>query len=117
MEIHFYTKTSGKAPVRDYINSLSVKDRTKLLGCLESIKNLGFDSPRVEFRQIKSKLWEIKVKLNSGGHRIFYVTIAKKRIVLLHAYQKQSQKAPKKEIDIALTRMQEIEKNENYYEE
>jgi phage-related protein len=69
---------------------------------------LGFDSPRVEFRQIEGKLWEIKIKLSSGGHRIFYLSLGKKKMTLLHAYKKQSQKAPSKEIEIAKTRMQEV---------
>ena len=33
-------------------------------------------------------------------------------MVLLHAYQKQSQKAPKKEIEIAEQRMMEVISNE-----
>ncbi len=117
MKVFFYTKSSGKSPVLAYIDDLSLKDKTKLLGCLESIGQMGFDSPRVEFRQIEGKLWEIKIKLSSGGHRLFYVTLTKTRMILLHAYKKQSQKAPKKEIEIALTRMQEVEANEKYYKE
>lgn len=108
IEVLFYTKSSGKIPVLDYIDDLSEKDQAKVAACLESIRDLGFDSPRVEFRQIEGKLWEIKIKLSSGGHRIFYVSLAKKKMVLLHAYKKQSQKAPTKEIEIAKTRMQEI---------
>lgn len=117
MKVFFYTKSSGKSPVLDYIDDLNLKDKTKLLGCLESIEQMGFESPRVEFRQIEGKLWEIKIKLSSGGHRIFYVTLGKTRMILLHAYKKQSQKAPKKEIAIALNRMEEVEANEKYYKE
>jgi phage-related protein len=36
-------------------------------------------------------------------------------VVLLHAYQKQSQKAPKKEIEIAERRMLEVIKNVKNY--
>ncbi|MCE2928760.1 MAG: type II toxin-antitoxin system RelE/ParE family toxin [Candidatus Caenarcaniphilales bacterium] len=117
MKLFFYTKSSGKSPILDYIDDLSLKDKTKILACLDSIEQMGFESPRVEFRQIEGKLWEIKIKLSSGGHRIFYVTLAKTRMVLLHVYQKQSQKAPKKEIEIALARIKEVEANEKYYKE
>lgn len=108
IEILFYIKSSGKIPVSDYIDELSEKDQAKVAACLKSIEDLGFDSPRVEFRQIEGKLWEIKIKLSSGGHRIFYVSLTKKKMVLLHAYKKQSQKAPIKEVEIAKTRMKEI---------
>jgi phage-related protein len=79
IEILFYIKSSGKIPVSDYIDELSEKDQAKVAACLKSIEDLGFDSPRVEFRQIEGKLWEIKIKLSSGGHRIFYVSLTKRR--------------------------------------
>ena len=38
-----------------------------------------------------------------------------KTIVLLHAYKKQSQKAPKKEIETAMNRMLEVYRHESVY--
>jgi phage-related protein len=48
-------------------------------------------------------MWEIKIRSASGGYRIFYIGLKTNTntMVLLHAYKKQSQKAPKKEIDTA----------------
>jgi phage-related protein len=48
-------------------------------------------------------MWEIKISSASGGYRIFYIGLKTNTntMVLLHAYKKQSQKAPKKEIDTA----------------
>ena len=117
MKVLFYTKSSGKSPVLDYIEDLDLKDRSKLLACLKSVEEMGFETPRAEFRQIDGKLWEIKINLYSGGHIIFYVALNKQRLVLLHAYKKQSQKAPKQEINIAISRMIEVEKNESNYSE
>ena len=82
---------------------------------MENIEKLGFDSPRVTFRQIRGSLWEIKIKTHRSGYRLFYVCIKRGNIVLLHAYKKQSQKAPKKEIEIAEKRMLEVFKNESTY--
>ncbi len=117
MKLFLYTKSNGRSPILDYINDLSLKDKARILACLESIEEMGFDTPRVAFRHIENKLWEIKIKLSSGGHRIFYITLAKTKIILLHAYKKQSQKAPKKEIEIALTRLKEVEANDKYYQD
>ena len=93
---------------------LTKKDRAKILACLKNVEELGFDSPRVSFRQIRGKLWEIKIKASSG-FRVFYVGVQKENLVLLHAYQKQSQKAPKKEIEIAEKRMMEVLVDEKDY--
>ena len=115
MKIVFYTKDGGKQPVYDFIKRLPLKDRARVLACLKSIEELGFECPRVQFRQIKGSLWEIKIRIQSGGYRLFYVTVCSDTIVLLHAYKKQSQKAPKKEIDIAEQRMMGVLDNESDY--
>ena len=44
MKIVFYTKESGKEPVNDFISVLPVKDRARVLACLKSIEELGFDT-------------------------------------------------------------------------
>lgn len=112
--IFFKAKVSQKCPVRDFIESLDVGDRAKVLACLKSVETLGLDSPRVQFRQIRGRLWEIKIQATSG-YRIFYVCIAKTLVVLLHAYRKQSQKAPLREIKVAEQRLNEVLKNEKDY--
>lgn len=113
MKLLFYT--TKKAPVKEFIKGLDVRDRAKVLACLASVEEMGFDSPRVEFRQIKGKLWEIKIKAATSGYRIFYITVQHDKLVLLHAYKKQSQKALAKEIAIAERRMIEVISNENDY--
>jgi phage-related protein len=115
MQIEFYTKSNGKSPVEEYIKDLQKHEQARLLACLKSVEDMGFDSPRVQFRQIEGPLWEIKIR-SENSHRIFYVSVKGNRIVLLHAYRKESQKAPLKEIATAEKRMEEIlnEENQNF---
>lgn len=110
MKMLFYN--GDKSPVLKFINKLPKKEQTKILACLKSVEDLGFHSPRVEFRQIKSKLWEIKIRTAASSYRIFYVAMRGDNLVLLHAYKKQSQKAPSKEIVIAEKRLFEVLNNE-----
>jgi phage-related protein len=67
----------------------------------KSFEGLGFDCPQVAFRQISGKLWEINIQISNAKDRIFYVTIKKDVLALLHIDKKQTQKAPKKEIELA----------------
>jgi phage-related protein len=115
MKVVFYSNASGKSPVLENINELGKEDQARLFGCLKNIEELGFYSPRVEFRQIEGKLWEIKIRLQSCGYRVFYVTIKKDMLVLLHAFKKQSQKTPDKIIKTAMKRLKEVIENETYY--
>jgi len=112
MKVLFYKKTRN--PVHDFIHAINKNDRTKVLSCLKNIEELGFDSPMVQFRHIRGKLWEIKIQA-SNGYRFFYVGLHSDILVLLHAYKKQSQKAPIKEITIAEKRLSEVLKDESHY--
>lgn len=113
MNISFYK--ANKSPVVEFIKSLDAKDRAIVLACLKSVEELGLDSPRVAFRQIKGKLWEIKIKATATGYRIFYVVVQKNSLVLLHAYKKKTQKTPIKELVVAEKRMLEVMTHESTY--
>jgi len=115
MKVFFYTSANKKSPLTKEIDTLNLKDKAKLLACLESVKDIGLESGRVQFRQIEGKLWEIKINLSSGGYRIFYILLSKSRMILLHIYKKQSQRAPRKELEVAFKRMKELEENESNY--
>jgi phage-related protein len=115
MKVVFYSKNNKDIPVLEFIRSLEVKERSKILACLKNIEEMGADSPRVLFRQIQGKLWEIKIQAQKSSYRIFYVCISLKIMVLLHAYKKQSQKAPTKELNLAEKRLLEVLENESHY--
>ena len=104
MKVVFYTTTSGRSPVLDYIRDLSKPERARVLETLDQIERYGFDAVRVQFRQIEGKLWEIRV----SAHRVLYVLIQREEMVLLHAYKKQGQKLPPREREVAMKRMKEF---------
>ena len=53
-------------------------------------------------------LFELRVKGTEGITRVFYCTVVEQRIVMLHVFIKKSQKTPKRELDIARRRLQEV---------
>ncbi len=71
---------------------------------LTEIAERGFEGRGVTFRQIEGKLWEVRI----GPHRVFHVLLRQEEMVLLHAYRKQTQKAPARQLEIARRRMQEV---------
>jgi phage-related protein len=98
----FYETARGDRPVEEFIDRLSAKEAAKVLDALAAIESHGLEV--VTTRQIKGKLWELKV----SAARIFYVVVTGPEVVLLHAYKKQGQKAPLKEIETAERRMEEV---------
>ncbi len=55
-------------------------------------------------------LFELRLKGAEGIARVFYCTMVGKKIVMLHQLIKKSDKTPKRELDVAAKRMQEVKK-------
>jgi phage-related protein len=53
-------------------------------------------------------LFELRLKGKEGIARVFYCTMIGKKIHMLHSFIKKTEKTPKKELDLAKKRMQEI---------
>jgi phage-related protein len=67
---------------------------------------VGF--PHVRF--LVEKLWEIRMKGRGGIARAIYVTVANRRIVVVHAFVKKTQKTPRVASETALDRAKELGK-------
>ena len=66
--------------------------------------NLGLPHTRV----LDEGLIELRIKSKEGIARVFYCTMIKKKIVMLHLFIKKSNRIPKKEMQIAKNRMKEV---------
>ena len=104
MRILFFRSPSGASPVEKYLDGLSGDEAAMVFAAILSIEEHGLVDAPVDRRPIGGKLWELKV----SRQRVFYVVITGPAMVLLHAYKKQGQKAPPREIEIAKKRMREV---------
>ena len=55
-----------------------------------------------------TKLFEIRVEQQKNIYRILYFAYTGKRFILLHGFQKKTQKTPRRHIDIAEDRRKEF---------
>jgi phage-related protein len=55
-------------------------------------------------KHIEGKLWEIRATGRDGIARALYVTTAPRRVIVLCAFVKKTQKTPRREIELALRR-------------
>ncbi|MBI2452800.1 MAG: type II toxin-antitoxin system RelE/ParE family toxin [Parcubacteria group bacterium] len=61
-----------------------------------------------EARKITKRLFEIRVT-QGGAYRGFYAYLRESYIVILHFFQKKTQKTPEKEIELAEQRLKKYE--------
>jgi phage-related protein len=102
--IVFYIDHRGKCPPREFIDELPVMEQAKVRNVLRLLQEFGTNLNMPHAKQIKGKLWELR----PGGVRLFYFAYIRQQFVILHGYRKQSQKAPDREIEIAIRRMQDL---------
>ena len=88
--------------VDDEIAALPEDMQSKLIAIYRRIQEIGLlrvGQPHV--KQLRGKIWEIRVSGQSGIARALYTTAAPQKVVILRAFIKKSQKTPKREIDLA----------------
>lgn len=59
-------------------------------------------------KHLDGKLWEMRLKGREGIARSIYVAATGQRVVVLRTFEKKTQAAPQKELEIARMRMKEI---------
>ena len=102
----FYSTTSRREPVREWLKSLS-KDDEKEIG--EDIKTVQYGwpigMPMVE--NLGEGLWEIRTTLKDRISRVI-IAVEDDKIILLDGFIKKTQKTPKDDLRLARKRLREI---------
>jgi len=102
--IEFYLDEQGQAPVAAFLDTLDVKTRARFRWSLEQlqIRNVQARPPLV--RHLDGVLWELREQSQTNIYRVIYIFFTGRRIVLLHGFQKKTQKTPVREIETARRR-------------
>jgi len=107
-KIIYYTSPSGNNPVKDFLDKYP-RAKVKALRILSYIEEYGisFAIPHIK-KLAGTPLWEIRI-LGEDSVRILYVTKQERKVFLLHAFVKKTDQTPRKEINISLARLSEID--------
>jgi phage-related protein len=116
-KIKFYINSrTGEKPALDYVKLLDKKTRQKVNKYIEFLReNKGYLNEPYS-RHISGKIRELRVDFNNGRHRIFYFSFLEKKIILLNAFLKNTDKTPIKQILIAENNYQDAISNSQLYE-
>jgi phage-related protein len=80
----------------------------RFLRYAERMEVYGPDLGMPHTKAMGNGLFELRLRAAEGIARVFYCTIVGHRIVVLHQFVKKSEKTPRKELELARTRMKEI---------
>ena len=91
------------------VAALPTDMQARFLRLAERIASVGLESlgePHV--KHLEGKLWEMRLTGRDGIARALYVTAIGRRIVVVRAFVKKTQKTPRSEIELALQRAKEV---------
>lgn len=109
-----YLEYGGNDVVGEFLGNLEKKDYGKCERAIDLLEEFGMklvNSEMVGSVSGHENLWYLRAQFRSNIYRLFF-TEYKKFIVLLHGFQKKTQKIPQSEIRIALERKQALFKDD-----
>src|SRR5271163_2781879 len=104
--VDFFVDERGKAPVEEYLTSLPLEHRAKLLALIKMLEQEGPNLPFPYSSQVRGKLRELRTQQGKDKLRVLYFGDAKRVFILLHGIVKRSAQLPEEDIRIAVARME-----------
>lgn len=116
-KVYYYQNCSTRrVPVLEYVQKVPVKDRGKITAYIAFLRDRGGRLDEPYSRYIRVGIRELRIEFTRNRHRIFYITVEEKRIILLHAFLKKTPKTPTQEITRALNNFEDYKLNKKLIE-
>lgn len=97
-------------PVRELIEAQSAEVQERIFRDLERLVEVNVRLGPPYVRKLAGReFWELRTRVSGDVYRTFYFAHTGRKFVLLHAFQKKSQKAPIKELEVAEERMKDYQ--------
>lgn len=100
-EIIYYRSESGNNPIQDFLDSLSLKQRERVLKVLGLVQEPDRVSTKILKKLVGTEdIWEVRIRLGNDIFRLLGF-FDKNNIVLTNGFAKKTQETPRQEIALA----------------
>jgi phage-related protein len=92
------------------VEALPEDMRARLTRIAKLIEEKGLErvgEPHV--KHVEARLWEMRIKGQSGISRALYITAVGRRVVIVRVFVKKTEKTPRREINLAMSRAKSVE--------
>lgn len=103
--VEFFTEASGRSPVTEFLSSLDNKTQARFIASIELLRQRNVQAREPLVHHLEGKLWELREQSSTNIYRLLYFFFTGRRIIFVHGFQKKTQKTPRREIELALRRM------------
>ena len=95
--------------VQNEVETLPFDMRARFRRIVELIQVYGLERMREPYvKHLEGRVWDMRMKGKNGIARTAYVTATGRRIVVVHVFEKKTQKTPRRDIRLALQRAKEV---------
>jgi phage-related protein len=105
-QIVFYLDEKGNSPVEDFLRNLDTKTRTRFTWSLEQLRLRNVQASEPLVKHLEGKIWELRRASDGNIYRVLYFFFTGRQIVLLHGFQKKTEKTPRGETTLAQKRLE-----------
>ena len=103
-KVDFYRREDGSKPVGEFIRSLNLKMKAKVVGDLHLLEEYGNLAREPLSKELDDGIFEVRTVEGSDIVRILYFFDAGRIIIATNGFVKKQKKTPKSEIDLAKKR-------------
>ena len=107
--IFYFVNERGQNPVKEFIDSLPVKEQAKIFAYIMELEHQGHNLRRPLSDYLGHGIYELRPKRD----RIFFFFFLKDYAVLVHAIKKKSKKIPKADLEFCIKRKNEVMSSRN----
>jgi phage-related protein len=100
-DVVFYDLPDGSEPAKEFILSMDLKMRAKLLRTVQLLADNGPALREPSSKPLGDGIFELRAKVGSDISRVLYFFVIGRRIILTNGFVKKTSKTPKGEIDRA----------------
>jgi phage-related protein len=101
-EVEYYITSTGKAPAKDFIESLPVKLKAKVFRDIDLLEEFGTEITMPHSKPLREGVHELRVRLGKDRSRILYFFFRDQKIILTNGFIKKTKKVPPAELEKAL---------------
>lgn len=99
----WYATTSGRKPVKDFLESLTEVDRSVVVENMREISLHGL----IAARHVRDEIYEVRITGQQSSYRVLFASEGRRSQVFLAlvGFTKRTQKTPIRQIDLAKRRL------------
>ena len=97
-EVIFYDLEDGTEPAKEFLLSLDVKMRAKMLRTIDLLAVNGDELREPHSKPLDDGIFELRAKVGSDITRVLYFFMVGKRVILTNGFVKKTVKTPPAEI-------------------